>query len=91
MSNLIQNGANVSTIFTAVFALILAVGGWVWRISQGVSQHNSRLEGLEAHDKKAEADHVESLRAQRENAERLARIETDVRWLRETLGGERKR
>jgi uncharacterized protein HemX len=91
MSNVLQNGANLSTILTAVLALLIAVGGWVWRISQGQSRHDSRLEQVEASCKRAESDHAENLRTARDSAERLARIETDVRWLRETLGGERKR
>ena len=91
MSKFAEVGSNLSNILSGLIAVIGIVAGWLWRVSLSLSKHDSRLETLEACAKKSETEQAEVLKAARDNAERLARIETDVKWLRDTIGGERHR
>lgn len=95
MSNILQNSANLFTVLTG-FAALLGIGvGWLWRVSHSLSKHEGRLDTLEATSRQAKAEQDEMLKTTQENAERLARIEENVSWLRETfriaIGGHEKR
>lgn len=95
MNNLLQNGANLTSILTGVAGLLGIALGWLWRLSLTLSKHEGRLDGLEATCKKAEQERAEILKATQENAQKLAGIAADVGWLREAfrvaIGGHDKR